>query len=146
MGKKKKGGKKQESMDDDDDTTFAADTEEEEEVVEIIEEPKRKTRRIVDNALSSSQQSQPNYVSLSLKNVGVIHRDQTIIANATWGVSTGERVGLVGRNGAGKTTQLKILNNEMEPDVGNVIASKNGLRVSTLRQEFVDDLVMTRTL
>jgi len=145
--KKKKGGKKQESMDDDDDTTFAADTEEEEEeVVEIIEEPKRKTRRIVDNALSSSQQSQPNYVSLSLKNVGVIHRDQTIIANATWGVSTGERVGLVGRNGAGKTTQLKILNNEMEPDVGNVIASKNGLRVSTLRQEFVDDLVMTRTL
>lgn len=56
----------------------------------------------------------------------------------------GERVGLVGWNGAGKTTQLKIITGEIEPDKGEVIRVKNNMNIAYLTQEF--ELVMTRTV
>lgn len=48
--------------------------------------------------------------------------------------------------GAGKTTQLRILAGELEPTTGDVVKSSKDLRVAMLRQEFVDELVPTRTL
>lgn len=50
----------------------------------------------------------PGSVFVRLENVGVIFRNQEVIKEASWGVQTGERVGLVGPNGGGKTTQLKV--------------------------------------
>lgn len=46
----------------------------------------------------------------------------------------------------GKTTQLRILAGELEPTTGDVVKSSKDLRVSMLRQEFVDELIKTRTL
>ena len=43
---------------------------------------------------------------------------QEVLKEVSWGVQTGERVGLVGHNGAGKTTQLRVLSGELEPTVG----------------------------
>uniref|UniRef100_A0A6U2Q7G8 ABC transporter domain-containing protein n=1 Tax=Leptocylindrus danicus TaxID=163516 RepID=A0A6U2Q7G8_9STRA len=89
---------------------------------------------------------QPGYVNLRLENVAVTFRNQEVLKDVTWGVQTGDRIGLVGANGGGKTTQLKILNGELEPTTGDVVKSSKDLRVAMLRQEFVDELVMDRTL
>lgn len=90
--------------------------------------------------------AQPGYSALRLENVGITFRDQEVLRDVTWGVKTGDRIGLVGANGAGKTTQLRILAGEMEPTVGDVVKSSKDLRVAMLRQEFVDELVRERTL
>jgi ATPase subunit of ABC transporter with duplicated ATPase domains len=92
------------------------------------------------------ESAQPNFSSLRLENIGITFRDQEVLKDVTWGVQTGDRIGLVGHNGAGKTTQLKIMNGEMEPTTGDVVKSKKDLRVAMLRQEFVDELLPDRTL
>lgn len=92
------------------------------------------------------ESSQPGYTSLRLENVGITFRDQEVLKDVTWGVQTGDRIGLVGANGAGKTTQLRILGGELEPTTGDVVKSSKDLRVAILRQEFVDELVPERTL
>ena len=51
-----------------------------------------------------------------------------------------------GHNGAGKTTQLRIMSGDMEPTTGDVVKSKLDLRVAMLRQDFVDELVPDQTL
>lgn len=89
---------------------------------------------------------QPNYVSLRLEDVFITFRDQEVLRGVTWGVSTNERLGLVGPNGTGKTTQIRILAGEMEPTAGDVVKSKSDLRISILRQEFIEDLDLTNTL
>jgi ATP-binding cassette subfamily F protein 3 len=92
------------------------------------------------------ESSQPDFSSLRLENVGIIFRDQEVLKDVTWGVKTGDRIGLVGANGAGKTTQLKIMNGELESTTGDVVKSNKDLKVAMLRQEFVDELVPERTL
>jgi ATPase subunit of ABC transporter with duplicated ATPase domains len=89
---------------------------------------------------------QPGYVALRLEHVGMIFRNQMVLSESTWGVQTGDRVGLVGSNGAGKTTQIKIIAGELMPTTGDLVKSKSDLRISVLRQEFVDELVPERTL
>ena len=92
------------------------------------------------------ESSQPDYTALRLEDVAITFRDQAVLRSATWGVQTGDRVGLVGANGAGKTTQLRVLAGELEPTAGDVVKSHASLRVSMLRQEFVDEMITTRTL
>jgi len=92
------------------------------------------------------ESAQPNFSSLRLENIGITFRDQEVLKDVTWGVQTGDRIGLVGHNGAGKTTQLRIMSGEMEPTTGDVVKSKKDLRVAMLRQEFVDELVPDQTL
>mmetsp|Transcript_40055 Transcript_40055/g.96670 ORF Transcript_40055/g.96670 Transcript_40055/m.96670 type:complete len:879 (+) Transcript_40055:50-2686(+) len=89
---------------------------------------------------------QPGFVSLRLENVGITFRNQEVLKDVTWGVQSGDRIGLVGKNGAGKTTQLRILSGELEPTTGDVVKSSGNLRTAILRQEFVDELVKERTL
>jgi energy-coupling factor transporter ATP-binding protein EcfA2 len=59
---------------------------------------------------------QPGFVSLKLDDVYVTFRNQEVLRGVSWDVKTGDRVGLVGVNGGGKTTQLKILDGEVRSD------------------------------
>ena len=47
--------------------------------------------------------------------------DQVILTNAELAIETGERICLIGRNGAGKSTTLKLITGEIEPDRGEVV-------------------------
>jgi len=81
-----------------------------------------------------------------MENIGITFRNQEVLKEVTWGVQSAERIGLVGKNGAGKTTQLRIMAGELEPTTGDVVKSSGDLRTAMLRQEFVDELVKERTL
>jgi ATPase subunit of ABC transporter with duplicated ATPase domains len=56
-------------------------------------------------------------------------------------VRTGDRVGLVGANGCGKTTMVRVLAGDVEPTAGTIVKSSPSLRVAFLKQEFTDELV-----
>lgn len=59
-----------------------------------------------------------------------------LLKGVTWDCKKGQRVGLVGVNGAGKTTQLQILMGNVEADSGEVIKSRKNLHIAYLNQEF----------
>lgn len=65
--------------------------------------------------------------------------DRTLLDSATFVIERGERIGLLGRNGEGKSTLLKVLMNEVDLDSGEIhIAS--GVRLAVLPQEVPSDL------
>lgn len=67
--------------------------------------------------------------------------DQKILVQAGLAIEPGERVCLIGRNGAGKSTTLKLITGEIEPDSGEVIG-KSGLAVSQLAQSLPEAMDM----
>lgn len=75
----------------------------------------------------------PSLVSSS--DVRLAYGSQVLLAGVSLTVSPGEKVGLVGRNGCGKTSLLRILAGENEPDSGE-ISRRRGLRCGYLPQEF----------
>jgi ATP-binding cassette subfamily F protein uup len=75
---------------------------------------------------------------ISASEITVRYGDRTILDATTLGIQEGERLGLVGRNGAGKTTFLRILAGLQHPDSGEVARQKD-LAVSYLPQDFMLD-------
>jgi ATP-binding cassette, subfamily F, member 3 len=80
---------------------------------------------------------------LRLENVSKIYTTGEVLKDVTWEVKPGERIGLVGVNGAGKSTQLKIISGEIEPTSGEIIRPAS-LRIAYLTQEF--EVEPTRTV
>jgi ATP-binding cassette subfamily F protein uup len=72
---------------------------------------------------------------LSATDLCLAYGRQTLLNNVTFAVAAGEKVGLVGRNGCGKTSLLKIISGTDDPDAGEV-SRRRGLRVGYLPQEF----------
>jgi len=68
--------------------------------------------------------------------------DQAILAAADFTIEAGERVCLIGRNGAGKTSLLKLISGSIAPDDGE-IQMRAGLRISRLEQDLPDALDLT---
>jgi ATP-binding cassette subfamily F protein uup len=75
---------------------------------------------------------------LNASELVVRYNERTILDGATLGIDEGDRIGLVGRNGCGKTTFLRILAGLQSPDSGEVTAQRN-LGVSYLSQDFTLD-------
>ena len=65
--------------------------------------------------------------------VSLAFGDQVILKDAMFGIEPGERVCLIGRNGAGKSTTLKLITGELLPDEGK-IETPTGVRVALLEQ------------
>ena len=72
---------------------------------------------------------------LRLEHISKIYTTGEVLKDITWEVKPGERVGLVGVNGAGKSTQLKIISGEIEATSGEVIRPAS-LKIAYLTQEF----------
>ncbi|QWC84206.1 ABC-F family ATP-binding cassette domain-containing protein [Nocardioidaceae bacterium] len=64
---------------------------------------------------------------LDVEHVDLARGERRLLDDATWRLGPGDRVGVVGVNGAGKTTVLKLLAGDLEPDAGRV---KTGRTVS----------------
>lgn len=70
---------------------------------------------------------------LGAENIELAFPTKDVFDDVTIGVNDGDRVGIVGRNGDGKSTLLKILAKTLEPDEGRV-TYRGGLRVGLLDQ------------
>ncbi|MBK6458931.1 MAG: ABC-F family ATP-binding cassette domain-containing protein [Gemmatimonadetes bacterium] len=70
---------------------------------------------------------------LSCSNVGISFGATELFKNVTFTVADGERWGIIGRNGAGKTSIFKVITGDLQPTVGSV-ARKPGLRHALLDQ------------
>ena len=75
---------------------------------------------------------------LRLEHIGKIYPTGEVLKDVSWEVKSGDRIGLVGVNGAGKSTQLKIIAGEIEPTSGEIIRP-NSLHIAYLTQEFEVD-------
>ncbi|NBY59374.1 MAG: ATP-binding cassette domain-containing protein [Synechococcaceae bacterium LLD_019] len=80
---------------------------------------------------------------LRLERVCKIYPTGEVLRDVTWEVKAGDRIGLVGVNGAGKSTQLRIIAGLEEPTSGSVI-KQGDPRIVYLQQEF--DVNLHRTV
>lgn len=70
---------------------------------------------------------------LSVSNVGISFGATELFKNITFTVAQGERWGIIGRNGAGKTSIFSVITGDRQPNVG-AVARKPGLRHALLDQ------------
>jgi ATPase subunit of ABC transporter with duplicated ATPase domains len=75
---------------------------------------------------------------LAALDIDKAYGERVLLAKASLTIDEGERVGVVGRNGAGKSTFAKILAG-VEPADGGSVALRRGARVAFLAQEPVLD-------
>ncbi|MBF0382131.1 MAG: ATP-binding cassette domain-containing protein [Magnetococcales bacterium] len=71
---------------------------------------------------------------ISAQEVSVGFGGPLLLENLTFSMEAGERVCLVGRNGTGKSTLLKLLAQEITPDSGKIVRNR-GVRIARLEQE-----------
>jgi len=79
---------------------------------------------------------------LRLEHISKVYPTGEVLKDVNWEVKPGDRIGLVGVNGAGKSTQLKIIAGEVEPSSGVVIRPAS-LHIAYLTQEFEVDPTRT---
>ncbi len=80
---------------------------------------------------------------LNIHNLSVSFGGTYLFEEVTFRLGSGDRVGLVGKNGAGKSTMLKILARDFAPDSGQ-IATEKEVKMGFLRQDI--DFVKGRTV
>ena len=76
---------------------------------------------------------------LGMQDVSVAFGGPMILDRASFSIERGERVCLLGRNGTGKSTIMKLLDGTMAPDTGEVVRHA-GVTVARLEQEIPSDL------
>ena len=84
-----------------------------------------------------------NRTMLNIHNLSVSFGGTYLFEEVTFRLGAGDRVGLVGKNGAGKSTMLKILSGELAPDSG-VIATEKEVKIGFLKQDI--DFIKGRTV
>ena len=71
---------------------------------------------------------------IKFDNVSKIYSTDIVLKNINWEIRKGEKIGLVGSNGAGKSTQFKILIGE-EDQTSGVVIKEGSPKISHLKQE-----------
>jgi ATP-binding cassette subfamily F protein uup len=80
---------------------------------------------------------------VNLKGVGKGYASRTVLSDVTLGINAGDRIGIVGRNGDGKSTLLKLVAGTEEPDTG-AVTRVGGLDLAVIAQG--DELDPERTI
>ncbi|MEO7997836.1 MAG: ATP-binding cassette domain-containing protein, partial [Gemmatimonadaceae bacterium] len=76
---------------------------------------------------------------LGMQDINIAFGGPAVLINANFSIERGERVCLLGRNGAGKSTVMKLLDGTATPDTG-IITRQTGVTVTRLEQEVPDDV------
>ncbi len=76
---------------------------------------------------------------LGMQDVGIAFGGPPVLERARFAIERGERVCLLGRNGAGKSTIMRLLDGTMTPDAGDIVR-QSGVTVTRLEQEVPDDV------
>src|SRR5215217_2097805 len=77
-------------------------------------------------------------VLAQLRNVSLSFPDKKVLQDVSFTVYPGDRISLVGENGAGKTSLFRMLKGRLEPDSGEVSFAR-GVRIGYLEQDLVDE-------
>ena len=70
---------------------------------------------------------------INIEHISKIYGDKTIFQDASFGVHQGDKIGILGINGTGKSTLLKMIARVEEPDEGQIIR-QNSLKIAYLPQ------------
>jgi ABC transport system ATP-binding/permease protein len=76
---------------------------------------------------------------LGMQDVSIAFGGPPVLDHAAFSIERGERVCLLGRNGTGKSTVLKLLDGTISPDAGEIVR-QTGINVTRLEQEIPTDL------
>ena len=76
---------------------------------------------------------------LGMQDISIAFGGPAVLDHADLAIEKGERVCLLGRNGAGKSTIMRLLDGSMSPDSGAVVR-QTGVTVARLEQEVPDDV------
>lgn len=79
---------------------------------------------------------------ISLSNITVDFGTRILFKGVSFLIQHGDRIGLVGRNGAGKSTMMGIIAGELQATTGDV-STQNGIRVGLLSQDLTLDVTKT---
>ncbi|WP_327588703.1 ABC-F family ATP-binding cassette domain-containing protein [Nonomuraea sp. NBC_00507] len=79
---------------------------------------------------------------VNLESVSHAYGPKPLLSDVSLGVEAGERIGVVGRNGGGKTTLMSVIAGDVRPDSGRVTHTR-GLRVGFLSQQDTLDPAVT---
>lgn len=74
---------------------------------------------------------------IEFQNVGIHFTGENLFSNASFKINPADKIALVGSNGSGKSTILKLLTNQLQPSEGNIVPRKN-LNIGYLPQEFIN--------
>ena len=70
---------------------------------------------------------------LNVEHISKIFGEKVLFHQASFGVCQGDKIGIIGINGTGKTTLLKMIAGLEEPDEGQIV-TQNGLKIAYLDQ------------
>ncbi|MGL4490022.1 MAG: ABC-F family ATP-binding cassette domain-containing protein, partial [Rhizobiaceae bacterium] len=84
--------------------------------------------------LQASDVRESGKMVLEAKGISKAYGERTLVSNFSTRIQRGDRIGIVGPNGIGKTTLLKMLTGELEPDSGTLRLGVN-LDIATLDQK-----------
>lgn len=103
----------------------------------ILRPPKvRSRKRLCARSPESVEISKSLGTGIRMEGISRTYKNLEILKDVTWDVRKGERVGLVGVNGCGKSTQLKLIAGIILPDEGVITKSPDNLKVAYLSQDF----------
>ena len=72
---------------------------------------------------------------IKCKNISKSYNGKDILNNISFSINEKEKIGIIGHNGVGKTTLLRIISGEEEPDTGEMLREENIL-IGYFKQEF----------
>jgi ABC transport system ATP-binding/permease protein len=81
---------------------------------------------------------------VNLESVSHSYGPKPLLGDVSLGIETGDRIGVVGRNGGGKTTLISVIAGDLKPNNGGRVTHSRGLQVGSLSQG--DDLDPARSV
>lgn len=70
---------------------------------------------------------------LNIEHISKMFGDKKIFDDASFGIHEGDKIGIIGVNGTGKSTLLRMISGDEEPDEGQIV-KQNGLKIACLPQ------------